>query len=55
MPKPDQCPYGLEPCPKIIDMKDRIERLEKNQARLTTLIYYIAGIVSVTLGIQVFI
>lgn len=50
-----ECPYGAVDCPKMQSMKERIIILEKNQAKLMHIVYYIAGIVSVTLGIQVII
>lgn len=53
-PNRNDCPYGLDrDCPKLADTKARLERLERNQATLIRLIYYIAGIVSVTLGLDV--
>lgn len=48
-----KCPYGAESCPKINELDERIDALEKNQIRLMRTVYYIAGIVSVTLGITV--
>ena len=48
-----KCPYGAESCPKINELDARIDALEKNQIRLMRTVYYIAGIVSVTLGITV--
>lgn len=54
-PPRNECPYGAIDCPKMQSMKERIAILEKNQAKLMHIVYYIAGIVSVTLGIQVII
>lgn len=54
-PPRNECPYGAIDCPKMQSMKERIIILEKNQAKLMHIVYYIAGIVSVTLGIQVII
>lgn len=34
---------------------ERLDKLEANQIKLMRLLYYIAGIVSVTLGVQVMI
>lgn len=45
-----ECPYTDKPCPKLQELDDRIDVLEKNQRRLMQLVYYIAGIVSVSLG-----
>lgn len=53
---PPECPYGLNSdCPKVEELKERIKVLEHNQAKLIHLVYYIAGIVSVSLGVQVII
>lgn len=49
----NECPYGATDCPKISELRNKINILEKNQVRLMRTVYYIAGIVSVTLGIQV--
>ena len=51
----NECPYGPLDCPKLISLNDRINKLERNQARLMHMVYYIAGVVSVTLGINVII
>lgn len=48
-----ECPYGPEDCPKLRELDERVDRLEANQIKLMRLLYYIAGIVSVTLGVQV--
>ncbi len=50
--EPD-CPFGASDCPKIRNLRERIAILEKNQVKLMHMVYYIAGIVSVSLGIQV--
>jgi hypothetical protein len=50
--EPD-CPFGASDCPKIRNLRERIAILEKNQVKLMHTVYYIAGIVSVSLGIQV--
>lgn len=50
-----ECPYGPQDCPKLREMDERIDKLEANQIKLMRLLYYIAGIVSVTLGVQVII
>ena len=51
----NECPYGATDCPKVADLRNKITVLEKNQVRLMRTVYYIAGIVSVTLGVQVII
>ena len=48
-----KCPYGADNCPKIKELDARIDVLEKNQIRLMRTVYYIAGIVSVSLGVTV--
>ena len=48
-----KCPYGADECPKIKELDRRIDILEKNQIRVMRMVYYIAGIVSVSLGITV--
>lgn len=48
-----KCPYGADDCPKIRELDNRIDILEKNQIRLMRMVYYIAGIVSVSLGVTV--
>ena len=48
-----KCPYGADDCPKIKELDERIDVLEKNQIRLMRTVYYIAGIVSVSLGVTV--
>ena len=55
MPKTNECPYGAADCPKVSELRSKIAILEKNQVRLMRTVYYIAGIVSVTLGVQVII
>ena len=48
-----KCPYGADDCPKIKELDSRIDTLERNQIRLMRTVYYIAGIVSVSLGVTV--
>ena len=52
-PMVSKCPYGADDCPKIKELDERIDTLEKNQIRLMRMVYYIAGIVSVSLGVTV--
>lgn len=47
------CPYGAESCPKVNELEDRVTSMEKNQIRMMRLLYFIAGIVSVSLGVTV--
>lgn len=55
MPLKPECPYGPNDCPKLAGINSRIYNLEKNQLKLMHVVYYIAGIVSVTLGVSVII
>ena len=52
---PSECPYGAKDCPKIRELDERIDRLEENQAKLMRIMYYVAGIVSVSLGVTMMI
>lgn len=49
------CPFGSEQCPHVKALDERIDALEANQLKLMHLLYYIAGIVSVSLGVTVMI
>lgn len=49
----NECPYGAGECPKISDLRDKVEYLEANQVKIIRTLYYIAGIVSVSLGVNV--
>lgn len=51
----NECPYRAGDCPKIRDLDERIDVLEKRQADMMRVLYYIAGIVSVSLGVTVMI
>ena len=51
----NECPYKADVCPKIRDLDERIDVLEKRQADMMKVLYYIAGIVSVSLGVTVII
>lgn len=53
MTKIDGCPYGAESCPKVTELEERVTRMEKNQSKMMITLYFIAGIVSVTLGVQI--
>ena len=52
-PPRNECPYGAKACPKVEEMEERVGRMEKNQSRMMTTLYFIAGVVSVTLGVQI--
>ena len=47
------CPFGAHTCPRIAELKEEIRRLTANQNRMMITLYFIAGIVSVTLGVEV--
>ena len=47
------CPYGAEKCPKVDDLEKKVARMERNQAKILYTIYFVAGIVSVELGIVI--
>lgn len=47
------CPYGADDCPKVDDLEKRVARMEKNQAKILYTMYFVAGIVSVELGIVI--
>lgn len=49
----EQCPYTDKPCPKVTDLAERVTKMEKNQAIMMRLLYFIAGIVSVSLGVTI--
>lgn len=50
-----QCPYTDKPCPKVTELEERVSKMERNQVVMMRLLYFIAGIVSVTLGVDVII
>ena len=49
------CPYGADTCPKVQDLEERVAKMEKNQTKMMGLLYFIAGVVSVSLGVTVII
>lgn len=49
----NECPYGAKACPKIEEIEERVTHMEKNLSRMMTTLYFIAGVVSVTLGVQI--
>lgn len=53
MPKEMECPYGPRGCPKIDSLKMEVDMMKKNQNRMMVTLYFIAGIVSVTLGVTI--
>ena len=55
MSSTSECPYGAGDCPKIRELDERIDALEKNINNMSRILYYVAGIVSVSLGVTVII
>lgn len=53
--KPIDCPFGSQDCPKVSELRTEVESLKRNQIVMMRTIYYIAGIVSVSLGVTVLI
>lgn len=51
MPKIEGCPYGADSCPKVEELEERVARMEANQNKIMKVLYYIMGIVTVSLGI----
>lgn len=49
----NECPYGSAACPKVEEVDEKVDRLTHNQIKLMRTVYYIAGIVSISLGINV--
>lgn len=49
----NECPFGSAACPKVEELDGRVGHLERNQIKLMRTVYYIAGIVSISLGMNV--
>ena len=49
----NECPYGANSCPKVEEIEDRVAHMEKSLSKMMTTLYFIAGVVSVTLGVQI--
>jgi hypothetical protein len=47
------CPYGPDDCPKIEDLEVRVRKMEANMNKILYIMYFIAGITSVELGIVI--
>lgn len=52
-PRYPECPYGASSCPKIEELEGKVLKMERNQTKIMTTLYFIAGVVSVSLGVQV--
>lgn len=48
-----ECPYGAGTCPKIEELESDVNDVRATLSRITTTLYFIAGIVSVTLGVSI--
>lgn len=48
-----ECPYGANSCPKVEEIEERVAHMEKSLSKMMTTLYFIAGVVSVTLGVQI--
>lgn len=49
----NECPYGASSCPKVEEIEERVGRMERNQTKIMMTLYFIAGVVSVSLGVQI--
>lgn len=45
------CPYGADSCPKVQELEERIVMMERTQLKMLRTLYYIVGVVSVSLGL----
>lgn len=50
-PDKTDCPYGAASCPKVNELEDRLGVMEHNQLKMMRTLYYIVGVVSVSLGL----
>lgn len=50
-PNKTDCPYGADSCPKVSELEDRLSVMEHNQLKMMRTLYYIVGVVSVSLGL----
>ena len=49
----EECPYGADYCPKLEQAYKEIEQMKAVQRKMLVTLYFIAGVVSVTLGVQI--
>jgi len=47
------CPYGDRNCPKVEDVEHQMEQCRKSLAEMAKLLYIIAGILMVQLGVTI--
>lgn len=50
---PDSCPYGDKECPKLVDIKRDIDEVRDSVKDLARILYVIAGILTVQLGVTI--
>lgn len=50
---PNDCPFGSSDCPKIEELERRVDAMETTMNRILYAVYFVAGIVSVELGIVI--
>lgn len=53
MPKQSECPYGADACPKIEILEKEVQSTKDLIIRLLKVVYIIAGILTVNLGITI--
>ena len=47
------CPYMDGSCPKVNELEERIDIMETRQVSIVRILYYIAGVVSVTMSVGI--
>lgn len=50
--RPD-CPFGAESCPHVSRVENQIKAMTKTMNRILYVVYFVAGIVAVELGIVI--
>lgn len=53
MSKTNECPYGADSCPKIEDLEKEVQSTKDLILRLLKVVYLIAGILTINLGITI--
>lgn len=53
MSKSNECPYGADACPKIKSLEEEVQTTKDLLLRLLKVVYIIAGILTVNLGITI--
>lgn len=46
-----ECPYGVNPCPKIEDVQDDIDRMKDAITEIQKSLYIVIGILTINLGV----